>query len=92
MTRACDADVRTGSGSVQPAKDWLGIDYHNGSHSHIDALCHVAFDEALYNGRPSESLDADGATVTRSRLKDDLAGRGVLLDVPRSRGVSRRAH
>jgi kynurenine formamidase len=87
MTQAFDAD--RGSGSVQLAKDWIGIDYHNDSHSHIDALCHVAFDGELYNGRPSGSFDAEGATVnTIEAVKDGLVGRGVLLDVPRSRGVS----
>jgi kynurenine formamidase len=70
------------------AKDYIGVDYHNDSHSHLDALCHVDFDGALYNGRSSESITEDGATAeTVEVMKDGVVGRGVLLDVPRLRGV-----
>jgi kynurenine formamidase len=71
------------------AKDYIGVDYHNDSHSHLDALCHVSYDGSLYNGRPADSVSATGAAVeTVEALKDGLVGRGVLLDVPRARGVS----
>ena len=71
------------------AKDYIGVDYHNDSHSHLDALCHVSYDDSLYNGLPADSVSATGATVeTVEALKDGLVGRGVLLDVPRTRGVS----
>ena len=86
MTLLCDVDV--GAGSMGFAKDYVGVDYHNDSHSHIDALCHVAFDGKLYNGRPSDSVTEDGASDgTIEVLKDGLVGRGVLLDIPRLRGV-----
>jgi len=86
MTLSHDVDI--GSGTLRLAKDFIGVDYHNDSHSHIDALCHVAFNGTLYNGRPSASFDAQGATVnTIGAVKDGLVGRGVLLDVPRLRGV-----
>ncbi len=81
-------DVQIGSGTMRFAKDYIGVDYHNESHSHIDALCHVAFDGALYNGRPTSSLTVDGATADAiGVLENGLVGRGVLLDVPRLRGV-----
>ncbi len=87
MTMLGDEDI--GSGSLRFAKDYVGADYHNPSHTHIDALCHVAFDGALYNGKPSASLTPDGATADAiGVLKEGLIGRGVLLDVPRLRGVS----
>jgi kynurenine formamidase len=86
MTQLPDADI--GSGTLRFAKDSIGIDYHNDSHTHIDAFSHVAFDGALYNGKPSASFDARGATVdTIEAVKDGLVGRGVLLDVPRLRGA-----
>jgi kynurenine formamidase len=70
------------------AKDYIGVDYHNDTHSHLDALCHVSYDGSLYNGRPADSVSADGAAVeTVEALKDGLMGRGVLLDIPRLRGV-----
>ena len=71
------------------AKDYIGVDYHNDSHSHLDALCHVAYEGSLYNGRPADSVSDMGAAVeTVEVLKDGLVGRGVLLDIPRARGVS----
>lgn len=86
MTMLSDTDI--GSGTLRFAKDYVGLDYHNDGHSHIDALCHVAFDGAIYNGKPSGSVTSEGATVdTIDVVKDGLVGRGVLLDVPRVRGV-----
>jgi kynurenine formamidase len=80
-----DAD---GCGGLRFAMDFVGVDYHHDGHTHIDALCHVEFDGTLYNGRPSASVTPDGALVEHiDALKDGLVGRGVLLDVPRLRGV-----
>jgi kynurenine formamidase len=75
MTMLTDVDI--GSGSVRFAKDYVGVDYHNDGHTHIDAFCHVAFDGSFFDGR----------TGAIDLLKDGLVGRGVLLDVPRVRGV-----
>jgi kynurenine formamidase len=70
------------------AKDYIGVDYHNDGQSHIDAFCHVAHDGFLFDGRPADSVTAQGARAgTIEILRDGLVGRGVLLDVPRVRGV-----
>jgi kynurenine formamidase len=69
-------------------KDYVGLDYHNDGHTHVDALCHVAFDGAMYNGRSEEGVSDEGAPVNSIEvLKTGLVGRGVLLDIPRVRGV-----
>ena len=84
MTMMADADA----GGSQFVKDYIGIDYHNDSHTHLDAFCHVAFDGLLYNGVPCDSITAKGgAADTVAAAKDGLIGRGVLLDVPHLRGV-----
>ena len=86
MTLLPDVDI--GSGTLRFAKDYVGVDYHNDTHTHIDALCHVAFDGAFYNGKPSAALTRTAAGVnTIEAVKNGLVGRGVLLDVPRLRGV-----
>jgi kynurenine formamidase len=86
MTMLPDRDI--GSGTLRFAKDYIGVDYHNELHTHLDAFCHVAFRGSLYNGLPAASLTADGATAEGIEvLKAGLVGRGVLLDVPRLRGV-----
>jgi len=86
MTQRNDADV--GLGSIGFAKDFVGADYHSDGHTHIDALCHVAYEGLLYNGVAAGSVTADGAAAEGIELvKDGLVGRGVLLDIPRVRGV-----
>jgi kynurenine formamidase len=86
MTMLPDVDI--GSGSLRFAKDYIGVDYHNDGHSHIDAFSHVAFDGLLFDGKPDRSVTAQGAEVEAiDVLKDGLVGRAVLLDVPRVRGT-----
>jgi kynurenine formamidase len=86
MTMLTDLDI--GSGTVRFAKDYVGVDYHNDGHSHIDALCHVAFEGKLYDGQQDRSVTWLGAeTNTIEALANGLVGRGVLLDVPRSRDI-----
>ena len=86
MTMMPDVDI--GSGSVRFAKDYIGADYHNEGHSHIDAFSHVVFDGLLYGGHPDASLTAAGAEYGAiDILEDGLVGRGVLLDIPRLLGV-----
>ena len=54
----------------------------------IDALCHVAYQGSLYNDRPETAVTRNGAAVNSIEvLKDGFVGRGVLLDIPRTRGV-----
>ena len=77
------------TGSLQFFKDFIGVDYHSDGHTHIDALCHVAYEGRLYNGVATDTVTAHGATVEGIEVvKDGLVGRGVLLDIPRLRGVS----
>jgi kynurenine formamidase len=78
----------SGSGSLQFFKDFVGADYHYEGHSHIDAFCHVAYEGSLYNGTPADTVTARGAADDSIEvLEDGLVGRGVLLDIPRVRGL-----
>jgi kynurenine formamidase len=77
-----------GAEPISLAKDYVGVDYHNDTHTHIDALCHVAYKGLLYNGKPAASVSSGGAEAeTIETLRDGLVGRGLLLDIPRVRGV-----
>jgi len=70
------------------AADRIAMNIHGNADSHIDALCHVAFDGRLYNGVPASAVTSSGAVeLSIAVAADGIAGRGVLLDVPRSRGV-----
>ena len=58
--------------------------------THWDGLSHVAYNHHLYNGVPTSSITArDGATVLGIENVRTLVGRGVLLDLPASRGEDR---
>ncbi|KUJ65586.1 cyclase [Streptomyces albus subsp. albus] len=70
------------------ARDRLAMNVHGDADSHLDALCHVIFDGELYGGVPARSLTPEGAgELSLDLVHDGIAGRGVLLDIPRLRGV-----
>lgn len=55
---------------------------------HIDALCHAMYRKTLYNGVPADAVTRRGAQELSIEVaRDGIAGRGVLLDIPRLRGV-----
>jgi len=57
--------------------------------THWDALAHVSYDNRLYNGFAASSITAHGAARCGIDKIGVLAGRGVLLDVARAKGVDR---
>jgi kynurenine formamidase len=70
------------------ATDRLAMNIHGNADSHIDALCHVIFDGRLYGGITADTVTAAGATELSIDIAGQgIAGRGLLLDIPRSRGV-----
>jgi kynurenine formamidase len=79
----------TGTATEHYGGDYFAIAPHGFATSHIDALCHIFHEGKLYNGYPIERVTAHGALdLGIHELKDGVVGRGVLLDVPRSRGVA----
>ena len=85
MTRLADA----GEDQPQVNMDFIGMDFHGKSVTHLDALCHVNFRGLLYNGVPAESvLDSSGSRFgSVLTMSEGVVSRGVLLDVPGHRGV-----
>ncbi len=68
--------------------DYFAIAPHGFATSHIDALCHIFHEGKLYNGYPVEKVTAHGALeLGIHELSDGVVSRGVLIDVPRVRGV-----
>lgn len=71
------------------AQDGLDINVHGDADSHIDALCHAMYRRTLYNQVPSSVVTGHGAgELSIDVARDGIVGRGVLLDIPRLRGVS----
>ena len=61
------------------------IGYHGSPLTHLDALCHVAWDGLTYNGRAFETMatETDGCTANGvAPLRDGIITRGLLMDLP----------
>ena len=71
------------------AEDQLVLNIHGNADSHIDALCHVCYRDALYGGTAPGSVTTRGAaSLSIDEVRDGIVGRGVLLDIPRLRGIA----
>jgi kynurenine formamidase len=57
--------------------------------THWDALAHMSYDGTLYNGFPSDTVTAHGASRCGIDKAPAVVTRGVLLDVARVHGVDR---
>ncbi|MFK0011661.1 cyclase family protein [Streptomyces sp. NPDC091027] len=78
----------SGAPGVHFALDRFAMNVHGDAHSHLDALCHVVFDGELHGGLPESRLTSDGGRgLTVDLVRNGIVGPGVLLDVPRLRGV-----
>jgi len=85
MTGPLGADAGPG---LSFSMDRIAMNIHGNADTHVDALCHVIFDRTLYNGVPAETVTEKGAAeLSIAIAADGIVGRGVLLDVPRARGV-----
>jgi kynurenine formamidase len=80
-------DIARGAG-LQASADFIGVAFHGMAVSHIDALCHVFVDGQMYNGFPATDVTSLGAKRNSiAAAAGGVVGRGVLLDIPRLRGV-----
>ena len=61
------------------------IEYHGGTVTHLDALCHVAYNGRVYNGLDFQTVATTDAGCTKMgiiNLKGGLVTRGILVDLP----------
>lgn len=65
------------------------VSYHGYAHSHIDALCHILYKDQTYNGyaRADENTATGCRKLGIDNLKQGIITRGILIDIPRLRGV-----
>lgn len=88
MLTAGDARDNTGLPGYEATRDYIGTDVHGLGITHVDALCHLMVQGAMYNGIPAAEVRSDGAKRnTVMTIAEGIVGRGVLLDVPGVRGV-----
>jgi kynurenine formamidase len=77
-------------GANEYALDREELDFHGFATTHVDSLCHVGYEGQLYNGRSftATASEKDGCVqLGILNVKDRLITRGVLLDIPRLKGV-----
>jgi kynurenine formamidase len=69
--------------------DTYRVSYHGYAHSHIDALCHILYKDQTYNGYSRAEVNTEkGCTkLSIDSLKQGVITRGVLIDIPRLKGV-----
>ena len=89
MLASGDARDANGIEGYEAARDHLALDIHGLWTTHVDALSHMFVRGRMYGGRPASEVRSDGARAnTVMSMADGVIGRGVLLDVPRARGVA----
>src|SRR5262245_44304066 len=69
--------------------DRYAVSYHGYAHSHVDALCHILYKDQTYNGYARAEVNTEkGCTkLGIEHLKQGIVTRGVLIDIPRLKGV-----
>jgi len=70
--------------------DRIGVNYHGIAHTHIDSLAHIHENGVFYNGyTPAEDAVLKNGHTRNSiyNLKNGVVTRGVLIDIPRLKGV-----
>ena len=88
MVIAGDDPCIAGVDGLEVSADHIGIAFHGMASSDRDALCHVFQGGRMYNGHPASEVKSTGARRnTVMTVKDGVAGRGVLLDLPRALGA-----
>jgi kynurenine formamidase len=71
--------------------DRIGVAFHGIAHTHLDSLAHINYDGVFYNGyRPdADAVMKQGGHAKNSihNLKQGIFTRGILIDIPRLKGV-----
>jgi kynurenine formamidase len=65
------------------AGDYFAIAPHGMANTHLDALCHVFWNNKMYNGFDASEVGSHGAKKCAIDVtRDGVVSRGVLLDLP----------
>jgi kynurenine formamidase len=70
--------------------DRIAVSYHGISHTHLDSLSHVNANGVFYNGYAPDQqavLKQGHAKNSIHNLKNGVLTRGILIDIPRLKGV-----
>jgi kynurenine formamidase len=99
VSLAHDVDTEKAVDNPQPYErqmlaigaDRFGVAFHGVAHTHLDSLAHIHDNGVFYNGYrpdPDGVMKANGhARNSIVNLKNGILTRGVLIDIPRMKGV-----
>lgn len=99
VSLARDVDTEKAVDNPQPyersmlalGSDRFGVAFHGVAHTHLDSLAHIHYNGVFYNGyRPeADAVMKAGGHARNSiiNVKNGIFTRGVLIDLPRLRGV-----
>ena len=99
VSLARDVDTEKAVDNPQPyerqmlaiGSDRFGVAFHGVAHTHLDSLAHINYDGVFYNGYTPDVdavMKAGGhARNSIVNLKNGIFTRGILIDIPRLRGV-----
>lgn len=74
--------------NIGSAGDSLTISYHGLVHTHMDSFCHRFYNGQMYNGMSISTITDKGCpSGSVFSFKDGIITRGVLMDIPRLKGV-----
>ena len=85
-----EAGQEPAPGSEGGNVDMVTFAYHGTLYTHIDGLCHIAYEGRLYNGYVhADAVDPEQGCLQSGieNVKNGIVTRGVLIDFPRLRGV-----
>ena len=69
------------------AVDTYAMNYHGYAYSHIDALCHLIYDNKMYNNYSKELVTPFGTEkLGIQNMSDGILSRGIIVDIPRLKG------
>lgn len=81
-------DTHPVPGGPDFATDFIATEFHGDCFTHVDALCHVAWNGRLFNGVSTDVVSTRGAAeMDITAFANGIVGKGVLLDIPRLRRV-----
>lgn len=75
---------------ITTGTDRMGVIPHGVAHTHLDSLAHINYDGVFYNGYkpdPDAVMKNGHARNSILNLKNGIFTRGILIDLPRLKGV-----
>ncbi len=98
VSLAADADTMKAVDNPNPyehtmqaiGSDRIGVNYHGIAHTHLDSLAHIHESGVFYNGYTPDAqvvLKEGHARNSIHNVKNGILTRGVLIDIPRLKGV-----